>query len=373
MKRTLGILIVILMLIPAATHAQAEVSNDPVKLIDPGITPDNFLYYLDVAMDNLALAATFNTDDKINKSLEIAEERLAEAKAMAEKGDYESMEKAEVEHEKALSQLKGEVDGLQNSDPEKAIEEKLKVEVRVKQHDDNVDDIGVHIKGNLTEEQKSYFITILQDLRNQTRDVELDIEDEINDSRDKLGENAKVIEDKVREKQGIEDFEKARAEKMRVKAENKWAQAVEMAAEYNVTTPDQSNFNLLLANGDALFANKSYEEAKEAYETAKEYAEEIKDTIEENAHDEDGVGLKDANKMRFEAEKQWTEVMKKAIEGNVTVPDRAGFDALLAEGDTFLYKGSFEDAKDAYEQARDYAKDVKEGLGEGNGDREKDD
>ncbi len=373
MKRTLSVLIFLLMLIPAATCAQVNVSDDTVKLVDPGTTPDNFWYYLDVAMDNLALAVTFNTDDKINKSLEIAEERLAEAKAMAEKGDHEAVEKAEEEHLKAMSQLKGEIKDLQDNDPEKALEEKLKIKVKVKQYDDKLDEIDVKLNGNLTEEQKAYFLAILKNLKNQTEDVELDIEDELNDSRDKLGEHAGAIEDNIREMQGIGNFERVSAVNMRSRAEFKWAEVIAKATQYNVTVPDRSNFDALLANGDALLANRSYEDAKDAYEAAKDHAEDVKKGIEKSARGNNGIGLTDSNKMRFEAEKKWSEVMEKAIKDNVAVPDRAEFDALLAKGDALVFQGSFKEAKDAYEQAKNYAEKVKEDIEKGNSGQNKHD
>lgn len=358
------------MLITAVTQAQSSVSGYTTELIGPGTTPDNFLYFLDVAMDNLALAATFNTDDRVNKSLEIAEERLAEAKAMAEKGDYEAMQKAEEEHIKVMSQLKGEVSGLQDVDPEKALEEKLKADVKLKQYGDKLDEIDVTMKGNLTEEQKAYFVAMLQDFKNQTHDVKQNIMNELNDTREKLGKNASEIEDNIRQQQGIVDFEKERAVNMREKAVDKWAEVVEKAARYNVTAPDRSNFDVLLASGDALMANRSYEEAKETYEVAKDYAEDIKKIIE-NMQGKDGPNLIDSNKARFEAEEKWSEVMEKAIKSHVAVPDRAEFDALLAKGDTLMFQGLFEEAIDAYERAKDYAENVNVNIEKGNDSPEK--
>lgn len=48
--------------------------------VSAGITPDSWLYGLDVAIDQITLLLNFDNGDKARKGLEIARERLLEVK-----------------------------------------------------------------------------------------------------------------------------------------------------------------------------------------------------------------------------------------------------------------------------------------------------
>ena len=103
MKKILSVFVVMLLLLSVPVTAQEPTVP---ALPEPGTTPDSALYFLDLALDNLALALTFDSDARIEKELEIAEERLAEARVMALEGDLEAMAKAEGEHGKIFAKLK---------------------------------------------------------------------------------------------------------------------------------------------------------------------------------------------------------------------------------------------------------------------------
>lgn len=55
------------------------------ELPDPGITPDSPFYFFDTLGKNIGMFFTFGPEAKVRKALEYAEERLAEARNMAEK------------------------------------------------------------------------------------------------------------------------------------------------------------------------------------------------------------------------------------------------------------------------------------------------
>ena len=72
-------------------------------LPDPGITPDSPLYFLDTFGKNIGLFLAFGPEAKAKKALEYAEERLAEAIAMAVKNRAREVERAARDYEKFLA------------------------------------------------------------------------------------------------------------------------------------------------------------------------------------------------------------------------------------------------------------------------------
>lgn len=87
--------IMILMFTMSAT-AQNE------DLPDPGITPDSPFYGIDKAMESIQGVFNSGNEQKSRYGLSIAEERIAEAKAMAEKGNYQLSEEMSNEYEKQI-------------------------------------------------------------------------------------------------------------------------------------------------------------------------------------------------------------------------------------------------------------------------------
>ncbi len=83
MKRIVSMFVFILLLTTTMAVAQEE------ELPDAGITPDSILYGLDKAFERISLALTFNNAAKAEKRLQMASERLAELKAMTDKGKLE--------------------------------------------------------------------------------------------------------------------------------------------------------------------------------------------------------------------------------------------------------------------------------------------
>jgi hypothetical protein len=84
------------LLISTPVFAQDE------PLPDPGITPDSPFYFLDNFGKNLGLLFAFGPDAKAKKALEYAEERLAEAQAMATQNKSQALERAAAGYDKFL-------------------------------------------------------------------------------------------------------------------------------------------------------------------------------------------------------------------------------------------------------------------------------
>jgi hypothetical protein len=186
-----------------------------VELPDPGITPDSFLYFLDLALDNLALALTFDNDAKIEKSLSIAEERLSEARTMALEGKVEAMSKAEGEHGKAMKKIKTQLEDIDDSDSEGELEKELKVENKIQRHTVKVNEVRdelkvkIKIKGEITPEQDALVESVLESLEGQTGEVEIEIKNEKRKTKIKIeaetGDDADEVEIRIKEKAGIKD------------------------------------------------------------------------------------------------------------------------------------------------------------------------
>lgn len=82
--------LIVLPLIAVFLMTAAVVSAQEDELPSPGITPDSPLYFLDTLGDNFGLALAFGPEAKARKAAEIAGEKAAEVRAMAEAGKPEA-------------------------------------------------------------------------------------------------------------------------------------------------------------------------------------------------------------------------------------------------------------------------------------------
>jgi len=81
-----------------AAYAQEEDG-----LPDPGITPDSAFYFADKWAKQLALMFTFKAENKVQKALHYAEERLAEVDAMLAKNRVSEATEAKNEYQNCLA------------------------------------------------------------------------------------------------------------------------------------------------------------------------------------------------------------------------------------------------------------------------------
>lgn len=101
MKRFLTIVIALLLAIP--THALAQEETDP------GVTPDSILYGLDKAYEKLQLILARDEGSKAKLHLKFAAERIAEAKAMANKGRPEFVDTLARNYQKEIENAEAEI------------------------------------------------------------------------------------------------------------------------------------------------------------------------------------------------------------------------------------------------------------------------
>ncbi|MBI2621184.1 MAG: hypothetical protein HYW63_00870 [Candidatus Levybacteria bacterium] len=97
MLKKLILLVLALFLFAGVAQAQTE------ELPDPGITPDSPLYFFDTLGENIGLFFAFGDEAKTRKAVEIANEKVAEAQAMAEKGNEDAAEIAAERYGKVIS------------------------------------------------------------------------------------------------------------------------------------------------------------------------------------------------------------------------------------------------------------------------------
>lgn len=70
--------------------------------VDPGLSPDSPFYFLDTIGEKISLFFTFKAERKAEKALRFAEEKFAEAKAMAERNSAKALEKADERYQHFL-------------------------------------------------------------------------------------------------------------------------------------------------------------------------------------------------------------------------------------------------------------------------------
>jgi hypothetical protein len=209
------------------------------KIVDPGVTPDSFLWGLDKALDNLNLLLTFDEGEKAKKGIEIARERLLEVREMVEENKLEAAEKAKEEHGNLLNKVKESIKELEEDNSTEEIKEELEIEKELEEHEDDVEEVNTELKvkikieGAITDEQKALINSLLDSLKGQTGEVEIEIKNKKDKTKIKIkqetGKSEEEIEDEIEdieEEKGLEEV-KVKAEiigdKAQVKVENEFS------------------------------------------------------------------------------------------------------------------------------------------------------
>ena len=194
------------------SESLSDSSDARLDLPDPGVTPDDWNYFLDVAADNIGLALTGEGNAKIERRIEIAEERLAEAKEMGENGEVEGMKQAEEEHARVFNELKEDLQEISNGDAAHELEQEVEIERKVKEHSKKVQAVKdqlrvkITVEGELSPEHKALIESILKSLEGQTGAIEIEIKNEKSKSRIKYeheyGEDGKEYEYQLKQDRG---------------------------------------------------------------------------------------------------------------------------------------------------------------------------
>src|SRR3989344_4153931 len=162
---------------------------------DVGIAPDSRLYGLENAFKKISLALTFNKEAKARKELDISKERLREVKLMIERNKPEAAQKAEERHREIIEKLR----------------ERLEIEdIKTR----------VEVKGQLTLEQRELLNRLIENLRENNRDLKVRIderEDKLKIRLEQSGLNKEEVRVKFEERKddGLERALKERIENAR--------------------------------------------------------------------------------------------------------------------------------------------------------------
>ena len=90
--------------------------EEEIDLPDPGITPDSFLWGMDVALDDLGVALSGDAEAQAEAGLEVAQERLAEMEEMADEDNAEAVEKAQEEHEETITEVEEDIEEIEDEE-----------------------------------------------------------------------------------------------------------------------------------------------------------------------------------------------------------------------------------------------------------------
>lgn len=86
-----------------------------------GVKPGSFFYFFDTASEKINLFFTFNSEKKVQKALEYADERLAEARESANENNPKAVEKAMTGYKEEISLATEKSKGLKDEERAKEL------------------------------------------------------------------------------------------------------------------------------------------------------------------------------------------------------------------------------------------------------------
>lgn len=268
------------------SSVNAEVSLTTEELPEPGTTPDNFFYFFDVLIDNIRINLIFDPDEKIETGLQVSNERLAELKAMSEKGDISSMQVAKREYERVVSGIKGEFGDIEDA-PLQELKKVLDVERKInynRRRIENIEDdvkIKIKIEGSITEDQKAMIRSVFNGLEAKTNELNLEIKNKKQETKVKIGQegmHADEIERAFKEEMGILGEEKSDALGEIVRA----TKVIERIVSESANDPTSQDVTIeveieiareLLGQSKVAYVNEDYEVSRQTARTARDVLE----------------------------------------------------------------------------------------------------
>ncbi len=254
--------------------------SDAEDALEAGVTPDSPFYGLDVAMDNVGLMLTFNKAKKAEKKLQIANERLKEAKMMGLRNNLDAMEKARSRHDEMLLSAEDDIDAIGTGDETEALKTNKKIKTMLQMHKQEVSDVEqeltLRVRGRLTVNQQNKLDAFLGSMKGSLNSVDVKVQNR--------EEKIKAVMKKTRNMSDAEiehEFEnynmEAAEEHLGDKAENLLSQADKavMHAEDLIAKKEEAGKNVT-------YAKEQLEDAKLILAEAKaEYADgNIEDAVE---------------------------------------------------------------------------------------------
>ena len=163
--------------------------------IEAGITPDNPFYFMDRWQEQISLALTFNKQKKVQKHLDIANERIEEIKKIENTDNIEQLQEnlvlnLERAQKNSVTNIESEIEQLQQRNQQTLIELKNKLPLESQQGIDNAIQNSYINRNTIQNQLKEQQNIFLKEFENETFEIRL------NNSISKYYklENGKIIE-----------------------------------------------------------------------------------------------------------------------------------------------------------------------------------
>lgn len=271
----LGFFIVTLFLVSQNVFA-FQVTGNSIQTgnatITAGITPDSWMYFLDVALERINLALTFNPTQKAKKGLNLARERLMEVSKMIKENKLNDARISQQGYINALNIVQSSVNEIKKTNSTQQIRDQIEIEKDLAEHKAEIEqvkgelNIRMKVKGNISEKQQVLVNSIFGSLENKTGEVETEIESEKNKTRTEMeqqtGKNEKEVENEIK------DFEKSSG-LTKIRKDEAWNKINDAGEEINKTIEISNRLNLSnrgnVTNLNVLPALNLLDQAKNAY------------------------------------------------------------------------------------------------------------
>lgn len=295
MKKSLTLFLIVLLSFSAVLAQDDADLDDSVDVVDslgedevidgdPGVLPDSPFWGLERALERINLALTFNSERKAEKGLNIARERILEARAMVDKDDIDSADKAREARSRVLVRIRKNIDNIEDDDPEEELRTTLRFEARLKEQEDDINEletrIKVKIRGELTDEQRTRLDELISSFRDQNGRLEIEIENKRGRTKIKIKARREISDDELEDLEDEIKFE----EEVRDKGRGEEASAIAHLRAANRRIERVKN----------AIGEDANEDAKKALRKASAVLDEGKEKLKEGE-------FKDAKELAFKA------------------------------------------------------------------------
>ena len=277
------------------------------KTISAGVTPDNPLYGIDLALDRIRFLITFEQKSKARLGLEIARERLLEAREMIIQNKIEAARTAQNEQISSLSEVESSVAALRRDNSTEEIEDVIEIEREVEEHEDEIEtvedelQVKIRIRGNVTAEQQALIDSILSQMQNKTGEVKIRIDNKKDETKIKIkvetGKNDDEVEElerKIEVRERLFDLRSEKALEQIEDAEKKINEVKEKLSTVNASQVNVTAVNNLVAEAEVhlkkaetAFSETKFGEAFGQANSAERLARNAKRILERLVEEED--------------------------------------------------------------------------------------
>lgn len=167
MKKILTIILIMVLALPIVSAEETYA----------GTTPDSPLWGVDVAIERIQLALTFDNAKKAKLRLKFAEERLQEVNAMITANKIQHAKKAKLKHEEHMKNIKTDITQLRGTDNIEELNKRAEIEALLDNHKLKIEDNSQKIETQLK------LITSPEGTLTQTRNIFTNMVQQINMTR----------------------------------------------------------------------------------------------------------------------------------------------------------------------------------------------